>query len=114
MLVAAVNGLVLAVVPSEFLKTFIGPTAPLLLGVLVIVTVQRAALAVSSVGAILLVQLISVRRFGLLDVVSAAISMGLLVLGGVLHELEGALGGLALAEVALAILCGRLLRRTTT
>jgi hypothetical protein len=113
LIIAALNGLVIGLVPSTFLETFIGPTTPLLLGVLLIVTVQRAALAVSSVAAILLVPLISPRRFGLVDVVSAVTSMSLLVLGALLHGLAGGLTGLAVAEVFLAVLCGRLLRTST-
>jgi hypothetical protein len=112
-LAAGLNALAIQLAPRRLLDALIGPTAPLLVEVLAVVTVQRAALAVSSIGAILLLPLITARKFGLLDVVAAGTSLALLVIGCVVDGLAGGLAGLAIAEVFLAVLYARLLRRST-
>lgn len=110
---AAVNGLVVWVLPDGVLHTVAGPTAPLLIAVVGVVTVQRAALAVSSVGATMLVRRLSARWIGGLDIVAAALSATGLLVGAVVDSLRGALIGLSCAEVLLAVLFGRLLRGST-
>jgi hypothetical protein len=111
--VALANGLVLYLLPTEVLRVVVGPLVAPLLDVLPVMTAQRAALALTTVGAMLLVPLISARRHGSLDVVAAALALGLLVGGGVLYGLEGAIAGLAIAEAALAVLYLVLLRAAT-
>lgn len=112
-LIAALNGLVLALVPESLVRLVLGPVTHLLLGVLGLMTVQRIGLAVSSIGATLIVPLVSARRFGLLDVLTAVVAMTALVVGGVLGGLTGALIGLAAAEIVFALGYGFLLRRST-
>ncbi|PRY48140.1 hypothetical protein LY71_11026 [Geodermatophilus tzadiensis] len=111
--VAVLNGLVLALVPDAWLRLLVGPAEPLLREVLLIVTIQRCALAVSSIGGVLLVTLVSPRRSGLLDVVAASVSLLFLLIGSVLFGLRGALGGLAGAEVLLSVMYFLLLRKKT-
>lgn len=111
--IAALNGIVLALVPESLVRLVLGPVTHLLLGVLVLMTVQRIALAVSSIGATLIVPLISARFFGLLDVLTAAVAMAGLVVGGLLGGLTGALVGLAGAEIVFAVSYGFILRRAT-
>jgi hypothetical protein len=113
LVVAVLNGLVLALLPDGLLRALVGPAEPLLREVLLIVTVQRCALAVSSIGGVLLVTLVSARRSGLLDVVAATVSFTSLVVGSVLFGLRGALGGLAAAEVLLSGMYFLLLRKKT-
>lgn len=111
-LTAAVNGLVIWVLPHSVLHAFIGPTAPLLLAVVGFFTAQRAALAVNTVGAAMLVSRQSARVIGSLDVVAAVLSVTGLVAGAVVDSLRGALIGLVCAELLLAAICGRLLNRS--
>ncbi len=113
LVVAVLNGLVLALLPDALLRALVGPAEPLLREVLLIVTVQRCALAVSSIGGVLLVTLVSARRSGLLDVIAASVSFTSLVIGSVLYDLRGALGGLAAAEVLLSGMYFLLLRKRT-
>ncbi len=111
--VAALNGLVLALLPDALLRLLVGPAEPLLREVLPLITVQRCALAVSSIGAFLLIPRLTAKRVGLLDVVAAVFSFTALLVGGVLLGLSGALGGLAAAEVLLAVLYYCILRKRT-
>ncbi|MGY1727102.1 hypothetical protein ACI79J_09010 [Geodermatophilus sp. SYSU D01062] len=111
--VAALNGLVLAVLPDAVLRLLVGPVEPLLREVLPIITVQRCALAISSIGAFLLIPLLAAKRIGLLDVIAAALSFTALLVGSVTLGLPGGLGGLALAEVLLAVLYYSILRKRT-
>jgi hypothetical protein len=111
--VALLNGLVLALLPDAVLRVLVGPIEPLLRDVLAIITVQRCALAVSSIGAFLLIPLLAARRVGLLDIGAAALSFTALLVGSLLLDLRGALGGLAAAEGVLAILYYVILRRRT-
>ncbi len=111
-LVAVANGLALALIPVSLLEAVIGPTGPLLVGVLPIITVQRVALAVSSLGSILLVPLLSPRRLGTLEVVAAGLALLALLVGAEAGGLRGALLGLASVEVTLSIMFAVLLRRS--
>ncbi|GAB3321586.1 hypothetical protein GCM10027451_43280 [Geodermatophilus aquaeductus] len=111
--VAVLNGLVLFLLPDAVLRLLVGPIEPLLREVLPIITVQRCALAVSSIGAFLLIPRLTPRRAGLLDVTAAALSFVALLVGSLVLGLSGALGGLALAEVVLAGLYYVILRKQT-
>jgi hypothetical protein len=111
--VALGNGLVIHLLPPDLLRVVVGPLVAPLLEVLPVMTAQRASLALSTVGAMLLVPLISARRHGSLDVLAAAVALGLLIAGGVIFGLDGAIAGLAIAEVALAVLYLVLLRAAT-
>jgi hypothetical protein len=112
-LVGGLNSLVILLAPRNLIQALVGPTAPLLLDVLGLVTVQRVALAASSIGAVLLVALVSARRHGLLDILAASVQLTLLVTGGLVGGLEGSLAALAMGEVSLAIVYARMLRIAT-
>jgi hypothetical protein len=99
--------------PDAVLRLLAGPIEPLLREVLPIITVQRCALAVSSIGAFLLIPLLTAKRVGLLDVIAAVFSFTALLVGSMLLGLRGALGGLAAAEVLLAVLYYCILRKRT-
>ncbi|NYD24434.1 hypothetical protein [Kineococcus aurantiacus] len=111
--VAGLNGLVLALAPEGLLRVFLGPVTPLVLEILPLMTTQRAALAVSSIGAMLLIPLLSAHRIGVLDVIAAGLALSMLVVGGLVDGLDGAVAGLAAAEVLLAVTYVVLLRRAT-
>jgi hypothetical protein len=111
--VAAANGIALALLPESLLRVVLGPVTPLLLGVLALMSAQRIAFAVKCIGEVLVVPLIPARRYGTLDVAAAAVSLAALLVGGLVNGLPGALGGLAAAEVLLAVLWAVLLRRAT-
>ena len=67
-----------------------------------ILTVQRIALAVSSLASVALVVLVPARFIGVLQTGGAALCAAAVVVGGLGFGLNGAFAGLALAEVAQA------------
>jgi hypothetical protein len=103
-LVGVLNGLAVALVPDVVLRALVGPVEPLLRDVLLLVTVQRCALAVRMIGAILLVPLVPARTYGLFEVIAAVVALAALVGGGTAFGLAGALSGLAAAELALSLM----------
>jgi hypothetical protein len=111
--VAALNAVALVVVPEALLREVLGATAPALQQLVLFVAIQRAALAASNVGNVLLVPRISPRRFALIDIFAASWSLTFLIVGGVVDGLRGSLAGLALAEVLLALLYTRVLRKVS-
>jgi hypothetical protein len=112
-LITGLNGLAIEVVPRAWLTAVIGSAAHLLLSVLIIVTVQRIALAFATVSGNLLIARVPPRIVGAMDITVAAFSMSGLVVGGILSGPRGALTGLAIAEVLSALLYARIFRKAT-
>ena len=105
--VSLANGLVLALVPTALLARVIGPTAPLLHDLLVLITLQRVSFGLAVLAGVLLIPLVPARLVGLLQVVGAGLNLALLVAGSLTLGLPGAFAGLAVAELLVALLLGR-------
>lgn len=110
---AVVNGVVLLLVPVPVLAALVGPTAGRLLELVLPFTGLRAALGVASVGAVLMVRLLTARRTGGLAVLSALLSGALLVVGALWAGLVGGVLGLFVAEVVIAGYYSLMVRRGT-
>ena len=110
-LLAVGNGLVLALAPPEALGLLVGELAGELQELAGVATLQRSAMAVASMGGILLVPLLSARLNGVLSVAASGLSFLALVVGLLAGGLVGGLAALAVTELVLAVVFGSLLRR---
>ncbi|NAZ81101.1 hypothetical protein GTR02_04640 [Kineococcus sp. R8] len=111
--VALANGVVLLLLPHAVLRLVLGETADLLTQVLPAMTMQRTALAVSSVAGTILVLLLTAMRISLLQLGAAVVALSALAVGGAVGGLDGSLLGIAAAEVVLAVVFTLVLRRRT-
>jgi hypothetical protein len=112
--VSIFNGLVLELLPANVVSGLFGSVTGGLTAVVLVFAIQRAALSASSAGSSILVPHLSSARYGAISAITSLATIMLLVVGGLIGELAGAVAGLTAAEILTALVFFRCLKKAAT